>query len=321
MGGLILHNRQAAERCALDVINEEDILKKRGVVMKNLYFSKINIYTVLIFTIITGCSESRSQSGTIIIQNNSATVTNIPIYEEKTELKKFFQGNIGAFTLYDKNNNQYIQYNPKRCGERFIPASTFKIMNSLIGLETGVIPDENYVIKWDGTQYDIPSWNHDQTLKTAIQNSVVWYFQELARRVGKERMQHYVDLVNYGNKDISGQIDSFWLDGGLRISANEQVEFLKGLYFEQLPFSTRTMQIVKEIIVLGNIEFYKLSGKTGSAQRITPHEGWFVGYLETDQNIYFFATNFESSDPNGIANGESAKSMTLSILKYLGYSS
>ena len=191
-------------------------------------------------------------------------------------------------------------------------------MNSLIGLETGVIPDENYVIKWDGTKYDIPSWNQDHTLKTAIQNSVVWYYQELARRVGKEKMQHYVDAANYGNQDLSGQIDTFWLEGGLRISADEQVGFLKRLYQGQLPFSVRSMNIVKGILVLEKTEAYQLSGKTGSAQRIMPHESWFVGYLETKGNVYFFATNFESSSSDGLANGETARQINRNILQDLG---
>jgi beta-lactamase class D len=240
-----------------------------------------------------------------------------PASEAKPELEKYFQGFKGAFVLYDLNGNNYIRYNPERCAERFIPASTFKIMNSLIGLETGVIPDENYVIKWDGTHNVIPSWNQDHTLKTAIKNSVVWYYQELARRVGKEKMQHYIEIANYGNKDISGQIDTFWLEGGLRISANEQVEFLKRLYKNELPFSSRSVNIVKEILVLEKTESYQLSGKTGSGQRITPHEGWFVGYLETKGNVYFFATNFESSSPDGLANGDTAQKISLNILRGL----
>ncbi len=241
-----------------------------------------------------------------------------PVSEVKPELERYFQGSKGAFVLYDLNSNQYIRYNPERCATGFIPASTFKIMNSLIGLETGVIPDENYVIPWDGKQYDIPSWNQAHTLKTAIQNSVVWYYQALARRVGKEKMQHYVDTANYGNKDISGQIDTFWLEGGLRISTDEQVEFLKRLYQNELPFSTRSMNIVKEILVLEKTESYQLSGKTGSAQRATPHQGWFVGYVETKGNVYFFATNFESDSPDGLANGDTARKTSRSILQGLG---
>jgi beta-lactamase class D len=274
------------------------------------YRLRFIICFMLLTTLLVGCAKPQAQS--------VSTTTPSPASEVKPELEKYFQGFNGAFVLYDLNNNRYIRYNPERCAEQFIPASTFKIMNSLIGLETGIIPDENYVIKWDGTQYPIPAWNQDHTLKTAIQNSVVWYYQELARRVGQEKMQSYVDAAHYGNQDISGQIDTFWLEGELRISADEQVEFLKRLYQGDLPFSQRSMNIVKEIVVLEKTESYQLSGKTGSGQRITPHEGWFVGYLETKGNVYFFATNFESSSPDGLANGDTAKKMSGNILRGLG---
>jgi beta-lactamase class D len=247
-----------------------------------------------------------------------STAAATPPSEAKPELKRYFGGYEGAFVLYDLNSNRYIRYNPARCAERFIPASTFKIMNSLIGLETGVIPDENYVIQWDGTSYPILSWNQDHTLKTAIQNSVVWYYQELARRVGRERMQRFVGAANYGNKDISGQIDSFWLEGGLRISPDEQVAFLKRLYQGDLPFSQRTMAIVRTILVMEKTETYQLGGKTGSVQRVTPHQSWYVGYLETQGNVYFFATDFESADADGMANGEMARKINRTILQSLG---
>ena len=131
-------------------------------------------------------------------------------------------------------------------------------------------------------------------------------------------MQYYVDAAHYGNQNISGQIDTFWLEGGLRISADEQIEFLKRLYQGDLPFSQRSMNIVKEILVLEKTESYQLSGKTGSVQRITPHEGWFVGYLETSGNVYFFATNYESSSSDGFANGDTARKISLDILQGLG---
>jgi beta-lactamase class D len=242
------------------------------------------------------------------------TPTTIPASEVRPELEKDLQGFKGAFVLYDLNRNRYIRYNPERCVERFMPASTFKVMNSLIGLETGVIPDADYVIKWDGTTYDIPAWNQDHTLRTAIQNSVVWYYQELARRVGEKRMQEYVDAANYGNKDISGKIDTFWLEGGLRISAEEQVVFLKRLYKGELPFSQQSMSTVKEILVLEKTEAFQLSGKTGSALRVLPTVSWFVGYLETKGNVYFFATNIEGS----AGTGDKAREIAQNILHDLG---
>ena len=267
--------------------------------------------------LLVGCAGTQSQmASTPTSSQATPTATAIPASEVRPELEKDLQGFKGAFVLYDLNRNRYIRYNPERCAERFIPASTFKIMNSLIGLETGAIPDADYVIKWDGTKYDVPAWNQDHTLRTAIQNSAVWYYQELARRVGEKKMQEYVDAAHYGNQNISGKIDTFWLEGSLRISAEEQVEFLKRLYKGELPFSQRSMNIVKEILVLEKTETYQLSGKTGSGQRITPHESWFVGYLETQGNVYIFAANIESLGSDG--NGDTAKEIVRNILKDLG---
>jgi beta-lactamase class D len=235
--------------------------------------------------------------------------------EIKPELEKFFQGFTGAFVLYDLNANRYLRYNPQRCAERFLPASTFKIVNALIGLETGVIPDENYVIKWDGTHYDNPAWNQDHTLKTAIQNSVVWYFQELARRMGKEKMQCYIDAVGYGNQDLSGPIEPFWLHGALRISADEQIALLKRLYQNDLPFSQRSMRIVKEILVLDKARIYQLTGKTGAGQVDALYIGWFVGYVEEKGNVYFFAANI--GGPSADTTGVKAKQIAQDILRDL----
>ncbi len=265
---------------------------------------------MLAATLWVGCAGTQSQPPPSGQPAPAAPAT--PVSEVKPELGEYFQGFTGAFVLYDLSGNRTIRYNPERCAARFLPASTFKIMNSLIGLETGVIPDEAYVIKWDGTKYGVPAWNQDHTLETAIRNSVVWYYQELARRVGKERMQHYVDVTGYGNRDISGQIDTFWLEGGIRISAEEQVGFLKRLYESDLPFSQRSMDIVKDILVLEKTASYQLSGKTGSVQRVSPHVGWFVGYLEAGDKVYIFAANVGDGD------GNKAQEITRNILQGLG---
>jgi beta-lactamase class D len=284
--------------------------------MRTGHFTKMSVACLLLAWFLTGCA-GRTTPPAIPTQPPSAITTSAPSAEVRPELGQYFQGYTGAFVLYDRNANRYIRYNPERCAEQFLPASTFKILNALIGLETGVIPDENFVIKWDGRHYDIPAWNQDHSLKTALQNSVVWYFQELARRVGAQSMRQYVEAAGYGNKDISGQIDSFWLDGALRISADEQVEFLKRFYQNDLPFSQRSLTIVKTLLVLEKADSYQLSGKTGSVQRVNIHTGWFVGYLETDGNLYFFATNLESSDPNGLANGQLAQKINRNILQSL----
>jgi beta-lactamase class D len=239
------------------------------------------------------------------------------VTETRPDMEQYFQGHKGAFVLFDQKNNKYIRYNPERCSEQFLPASTFKILNALIGLETGVIPDENYVIKWDGKIWPIKEWNQDHTLKSAVQNSVVWYFLELARRAGPEKLKKYVEAADYGNKDITGPSDAFWLDGNLRISADQQVEFLKRFYAEDLPFSKRSLGTVKSLLILDKNDTFTLSGKTGSVVRVATYQGWFVGYLETQGNVYFFATNMESDDPDGLANGATARQISLDILKSL----
>ena len=244
----------------------------------------------------------------------SSSATRPPVIEQvRPELEKYFQGFNGAFVFYDLDDNRYIRYNPEGCTERLLPASTFKIMNALVALETGVVEDQNDVISWDGTQFPISVWNQDHTLKTAFQDSVVWYYQELARRIGRERMQHYIDAVEYGNQNLGPNVDSFWLDGSLQISADEQVEFLKRLYQGDLPFSKRSIEIVRDIMILESDPAHQLSGKTGSGQMGNLSIGWFVGYEEKKGNVYFFALNITSSSPE--ANGSKARGILLEILR------
>ncbi len=195
----------------------------------------------------------------------------------------------GCIVIYDLNENKYQVYNRERCDMQFLPASTFKVLNSLIALETGVIKDENEIIPWDSVNRRYDKWNMDQTLRTAIKYSAVWAYQELARKIGEERMQHFVDSVKYGNSNIGGGIDHFWLDGDLRISPFEQVEFLKRLYSGSLPFSKKNLDIVKDIMINERGDDYILRGKTGWAGST----GWYIGYLEENNNIYFFADNIE----------------------------
>ncbi|MBK8852777.1 MAG: class D beta-lactamase [Saprospiraceae bacterium] len=135
----------------------------------------------------------------------------------------------GSFVLYDPQTAKYIFYNQDQYKQTFSPASTFKICNSLIGLETGLIQDENFIIPWDSVTRNLV-WDKDHDMKTAFANSTVWYYQELAKRVGGQKMKYWLDKTNYGNADTSGGIDRFWLTGGLRISPEQQIDFLKRLH-------------------------------------------------------------------------------------------
>ena len=210
----------------------------------------------------------------------------------------------GSAVVYDEKNNKYYFYNKAQYTEMFTPASTFKICNSLIGLETGVIKDENFVIKWDGVDRGRPEWNKDQDMKSAFRNSTVWYYQEMARRVGGERMKHWLEKANYGNRDTLGGIDQFWLAGNLRISPEQQIAFLKLLHDGNLPFAIRTMEIVKKIMIKeGSKANYIVRAKTGWGGQETKEKeflniGWYVGYIEADNNVYYFSNCIQSSDDN-----------------------
>ncbi|HEY9403232.1 MAG TPA: penicillin-binding transpeptidase domain-containing protein [Pyrinomonadaceae bacterium] len=244
------------------------------------------------------------------------------------DLSGFFKGINGAFVVYDMKNDRYVRYNPRRCRERFSPKSTFKIPNSLIGLETGVIRDADFVIRWDREKYPPQAnwnqepfvhWGKDQTLRSAFKYSVLWYYRELALGVGSLRMQKYVREFDYGNKAVSGRVDNFWLDNNvLTISADEQVEFLKAFYNGRLPVSKRSIEIVKDILVLEKTATYTLSAKTGGgpvAEGI--YIGWFVGYLESNGNVYFFAANLEGASFAEIRSRRIE--LTKQILTSLGY--
>jgi len=243
------------------------------------------------------------------------------------DLSGFFKGIDGAFVVYDMNNDRYVRYNRQRCRQRFSPKSTFKIPNSLIGLETGVIRDAEFVIQWNREKYPPQAnwnqepfvhWGKDHTLRSAIKYSVLWYYRELALRVGEQQMKKYVTAFDYGNEDISGRVDNFWLTNVLKISADEQVEFLKAFYTGRLPVSKRSTEIVKDILVFEKAPSYQLSAKTGGglvAEGI--YIGWFVGYLESNGNVYFFATNIEGGSYVEIR--DKRIELTKQILKALGY--
>lgn len=216
---------------------------------------------------------------------------------EEVDLGAAFGDIAGTFVLLDPKAGRLRVHNPGRARTRFLPASTFKIPNTLIALESGVATGADFRLQWDSTvaprqPWWPAEWARDHTLRSALRVSAVWYYQEIARRVGAERMQQYVSRFDYGNRDISGGIDQFWLSGGLRISPLEQVEFLRRLYAGELGVSDATTRIVKEILVLESTPQYRLSGKTGWAGLgDSIGVGWLVGYLERGDEVYFFATN------------------------------
>jgi len=225
-------------------------------------------------------------------------------------------GVTGCFILYDQQKEEFIKYNASRCDSGYIPASTFKIPHSIIALEEGLISDADQIIKWDGHEWPYQSWNQDQTLKTALQYSCVWVFSQFAEQVGIDKYYDYVRKFNYGNQDLTGPPTRFWLVGSFRISANQQIEFLRKFYNYELPVARRSIDIVKDIIVLERTDFYTLSGKPGGSQiNAEDYIMWLVGYVEKNENVYFFATNFTTADYAGKSSAR--YTLTKDILDYL----
>ncbi|MEH2256531.1 class D beta-lactamase [Nostoc sp.] len=204
-------------------------------------------------------------------------------------------GREGSILIYDSKNNRIYEHNPQRNATAIAPASTFKIFNALVALETGVVPDDVAVLTWDGIHREIDAWNHDTNLRQAFKDSTVWFYQVLARRAGYERMQQFINKVGYGNRQIGtvADIDRFWLREPLQITPKEQIKFLQRLYQGDLPFSQRTINLVKDIMVREQTPDYTLRGKTGWLTSTKPNVGWFMGYLEQNKNVYFFATTLD----------------------------
>ena len=215
--------------------------------------------------------------------------------KEHPEWKSYFEANgvAGTMVVTDRVKGDTHVYDRQRAAEPFIPASTYKIPHSLIALETGVVKDENQSFKWDRQNRRVEAWNHDQTFRSALKYSVVWVYQEIARQVGEPREAEFVKKFGYGNEDVSGGVDHFWLDGALRITALQQIEFLEKLYLNQLPVSERSSLIVKDMLINEANSKYILRAKSGWADSRTPAIGWWVGWVETDNDTYFFALNLD----------------------------
>lgn len=251
----------------------------------------LHIYKLLIVLLLTACtlSDRKEPEASLLL-------------EKDVDLTDFFLGidpNDATFVVYHPLSGQIIRHNAVWARQRFIPASTYKIPNSLIALETEVAKGAEHMIPWDSAfkpaeGFWSTEWSRNHTLRSAIRLSVYWYYQVLAREIGTERMQEYLDQFDYGNRDMDGGIDQFWLHGDLRISPNEQVRFLERMYNGKLGLSARSTRIVKEILVLEENADYRLSGKTGTADVTTTRElAWLVGFVEREGNVWFYALNME----------------------------
>lgn len=196
----------------------------------------------------------------------------------------------GAMVISSLGTGQTFTHNDARAVTRFPVASTFKILNSLIALEEkAVTPEET--LKWNGHIYDFPDWNRDQTLASAFKVSCVWCYQELASRIGNKAYRRYLSKLDYGQLKQPFNTTTFWLDGSLQVSAQDQIRLLRRIYLRSLPFSDASYNTLRQIMLAEQTPTYTLRAKTGWAGSATPQTGWYVGYVQTADDVWFFATN------------------------------
>ena len=279
---------------------------------------KIHIVVITIFLIsFFSCLRKKE---VIETARKPASLVNTKVLKPEFQSIIDSSGVVGSILIYDLEKDKYYSNDFEWSTTSNLPASTFKIPNSIIGLETEVIKSDSTLFKWNGRKRSFKIWEQDLVLNKAFQYSCVPCYQEVARDIGVKRMNHYVEKLKYGNLKIdTTNIDNFWLEGESRINQMQQIDFLKRFYTDALPISKRTKQIMRTIMLIKETDSYKLSGKTGLSISNETYNGWFVGYIELKNKIYFFATNLEPQ--NGFklnAFIEKRKNLTLAAFKEMG---
>lgn len=241
----------------------------------------------LIFAALLGCQKSDPSPNTQIPQAQH--------WQESEAVAQLFRkaGVRGTFVVYDAAQDRFRGHNLKRARQRFIPASTFKIPNSLIGLSTGAVSSADEVLPYGGKPQMFDIWEQDMGLRDAIRISNVPIYQELARRIGLKRMREGVEKLGFGNHDIGDSVDTFWLEGPLKISALEQCLFLVRLAAGQLPIDQSVQQTVRDMVQIESGEDWHLYGKTGWATSPDPDVGWWVGWVQGPGGVHAFALNID----------------------------
>lgn len=238
-------------------------------------------------------------------------VISVNLHAEENKIEDLFRSNniTGSILIESLDGRVKYQHNVND-RESFIPASTFKIPNTLIILEEGLIKDQFEVIKWDGKEREYALWNKDQTLKSAFQYSCVWCYQRYAKQVGDEKYHEYLRKFDYGNLITGNDVARFWLDGELRMSVKDQVNFLRKVHAEELPIQKHHIRTLKRIMLSEEHKNHKIWSKTGWAGK----DGWYVGYLVTENQTWFFANHIEINKNTDL---DFRKKLTMEALKAL----
>lgn len=253
------------------------------------------------FIFLLSCGNNEPKTNSVIEPKEQSTAAEgnralsvAPVYA-KYKVQK------GFFAISDGQNGSIRYFNKDLATQAFSPMSTFKIPNTLIALESKAVKDETEVLIWDKQKRLLSDWNRDHDLRSAYKYSVLWFYQEVAKKVGKAKMQQYVTKFDYGNKDISGAVDQFWFDNSLKITADEQIAFLKKVHSGNLPVEKSSLNTLKEIMTTEKSNDFILRSKTGTGELDSKeHIGWYVGYIEKGKDVYFFASAVFGANANEV---------------------
>lgn len=225
----------------------------------------------------------------------------------------------GTILVFDAKNKTYYSNNFQLAEKGYLPASTFKIVNSIIALETNVLKDENDSMRWDGQKRAFQTWEKNMTVREAFHASCLPCYQEVARHIGVKRMKSYLNKLHYSNMDVNeSTIDNFWIEGKSRITPFEQIEFLQRLYTKKLPILNSTYDKMIRIFEKENTETYKYFAKTGWSQDNDHNNGWYVGIVDKKPSIYYFALNVEPVDQKNTSKFAAGREIvTKEVLKLL----
>jgi beta-lactamase class D len=240
-------------------------------------------------------------------------------FQENAEISKLFtdKGVVGTFILFDPVNNTYVGHNGERSKKRFIPASSYKVAHTLIGLSVGAVSNVDEILPYGGKPAYLKIWEKNMSLRDAIKISNVPIYQATSRRIGIEAMENGLAKLNYGNGKVGDKVDQFWLGGPLEISAVEQISFLGKLAKEELPFLKLHQKQVKEITLIEETENYSLHAKSGLTSAPDPDIGWWVGWVNCEGNIYPFALNIDVIKEQDVPAREELARAALTILELL----
>ncbi len=279
-------------------------------VRKKLYgLLSCALTAILLSGFLPALSSRASDTDRYHSQKNSRNISDL-------DLSTYFGAYEGSFVLYDAASDSWQIYDEENASTRIPPASTYKIYSALFNLQAGVISREDSRIPWDGQDYVFDSWNADQTLESAMSDSVTWYFQEIDRRLGISAIESFIQEIGYGNETVSSSASTYWYDFSLKISPIEQVEMLEKFYNNDFGFSSENIDTVKDSIRLFSGRNGVLYGKTGTlASEGRNTCGWFVGFIEREDAPLYFAVNIQAKDS---AAGAAAAELTFSVLSDMG---